>query len=145
MKLNSVPSAITLKVQEDKNEPVVLSQKVVKSGSNCTFMAMVLVKECSKCREPALGLLPCLSETGFSTILKTCHTLSCVTLKGEPDENPRFPSLISAHMSEFVLSSSPPHLLLCFPYSSICTPYTMSVCTGKSNGLIYILVLAVNK
>lgn len=48
MKLNRVflHSAITLKVQDDKNELEVLSQKVIKSGSNCTFMAMVLVKEC---------------------------------------------------------------------------------------------------
>ena len=87
MKLNRafLHSTIPLKVQEDKKEPVVLSQKVIKSGNNCTFMAMVLVKESCKYREPGLGLLPHLSERGVSTILKKQHhTLSCVTLKGEP-------------------------------------------------------------
>lgn len=59
--------SITLKVQEDKNESVVLSQKAIKNGNNCTFMAMELVKECCKYKEPALGLLPGLSETEFST------------------------------------------------------------------------------
>lgn len=37
-------SGVTLNVQEDKKEPVVLSQKVIKSGNTCRFMAVVLVK-----------------------------------------------------------------------------------------------------
>lgn len=50
MKLNRMflHSSITLKVEDDKNELVVLSQKVSKSGNNCMFMAVVLVKECCK-------------------------------------------------------------------------------------------------
>lgn len=87
MKLNRVflHSPIILKVQEDENEPVVLSEKVILSGNSCTFMAVVLVEECSKYEEPALGLLPHFSETRFSTILRNQHhTLSCIILKGEP-------------------------------------------------------------
>lgn len=60
----------TLKVRGGKSEPVVLSQKVIKSGNNCTFLAMVLVKECCEYEEPGLGLLPHVSETGSSAILK---------------------------------------------------------------------------
>lgn len=48
-------SSITQKVQEDKNEPVILGQKVIKSGNNCTFMATVFVKNSASIKRDSAG------------------------------------------------------------------------------------------